>query len=133
MQAPTVWFIPLVSSLCLGLVDPGLIDLHRVGSGGESPVQQDVFQSRAQKVAQRVVTTSMAVKVDQHLDDSGVPCDHFLRLSHLQSDLGKHKVCSGVRKNQQVNCHMTGSYLISYRSASVNSWSSRKASLRSEP
>ncbi len=80
-------FRPLLSGLGLGLVDPGLVDVHRVGPDAEGPVQQDVLQSRTQRLPQGVLTANVTVKVDQHLDDGGVTCDHILRLLHLQSDI----------------------------------------------
>lgn len=75
-----------MSGLGLGLVDPGLVDVHRVGPDAERPVQQDVLQSGTQRLPQDVLAASMTVKVDQHLDDGGVSCDHVLRLLHLQPD-----------------------------------------------
>lgn len=80
-------FRPLVSSLGLGLVDPGLVDVYWVGPDAESSVQQDVLQSRTQRLPQGVLTASVTVKVHQHLDDGGVTCDNVLRLLHLQSDI----------------------------------------------
>lgn len=71
----------------LRLVDPGLVDIYRVGPDTESSVQQDVLQRWTQSLPQGVLTTSVAVKVHQHLDNGGVTCDHFLGLLHLQSDI----------------------------------------------
>lgn len=76
-----------MSRLGLSLVDPGFVDVHWVGPDAQSSVQQDVLQSRTQRLPQGVLTTSVTVKVHQHLDDSGVTCDHILRLLHLQPDI----------------------------------------------
>lgn len=76
-------FRPLLSGLTLGLVDPSLVNVHRVSSDTEGPVQQDVLQSWTQCLPQDVLTASVTVKVHQHLDDGGVTCDHVLRLIHL--------------------------------------------------
>lgn len=97
-----------MASLGLGLVDPGLVDIYRVGPDTESSVQQDVLQRRTQSLPQVVLTASMTVEVDQHLDDSGVTCDHFLGLLHLQSDISREtrrsanaaRECSHVRSSQ---------------------------------
>lgn len=76
-----------MSSLALRLVDPGLVDIDRVGPDAKSFVQQDVLQSRPQRLPQGVLTASVTVKVHQHFDDCGVTGDHIPRLLHLQSDI----------------------------------------------
>ena len=88
-----------MSSLGLGLVDPGLVDLHWVSPNAQSPVQQDVLQSWTQRLPQGVLTTSVAVKVHQHLDDGGVTCDHVLRLLHLQPDIITETCCRLITLN----------------------------------
>ncbi|KAG7218837.1 hypothetical protein INR49_019679, partial [Caranx melampygus] len=79
---------PLGSGLGLSLVDPGLVDVHRVGPDAEGPVLQDILQRWAQDVPQGAMTTSLTVEVHQHPDDSWVSCDHVLRAIDLQSDRG---------------------------------------------
>lgn len=85
----SVWFLfrPLVSSLGLSLVDPGLVDIYWVRPDAEGPVQQDILQCWTQRLTQGVVTSSMTVEVHQHLDNGGVTYDYVLRLLHLQSDM----------------------------------------------
>lgn len=80
-----------MSGLGLGLVDPGLVDFHRVGPDAEGSVQKDILQSRTQRIPQGVLTASMTVKVHQHLDDGGITCDNILRLLYLQSNIITHR------------------------------------------
>lgn len=78
---------PLATSLGLGQVDPGLVDVNWVSPDAEVFIQQDVLQSWSQGVAQGVLTVSVTVEVHQHLDHSWVTCDDILRFLHLQADI----------------------------------------------
>lgn len=74
-----------MASLALSLVDPALVDLHRIYANTECAILQNLTHNWSQYLPQGILATSMTIETHQHLYDCGVPRHYLLRLVHLQS------------------------------------------------
>lgn len=79
-----VLFLPGFSGGRLQLVDPGFVNIHRVGVDAKIFVINDVFDNRRQKLPQGVVASRASVEADHHLDDSGISRHDVLNLVNLR-------------------------------------------------
>lgn len=74
---------PGLAGLRLHLVDPALVDVHRVRLDVERLVVHDLLDDGRQDLPQGVLTPRSSVEAHHHLDDGGVPCDDLLHLVDL--------------------------------------------------
>lgn len=74
---------PGLSSLRLHLVDPTLVDVHRVGLDVQRLVVHDLLDDRCQDLPQRVLSPRTSVEAHHHLDDCRVSRDDLLHLVHF--------------------------------------------------
>ena len=77
---------PGLSGLCLQLVDPGLVDVHRVGVDAQALVLDDLPHHGGQQLPQGILAASATVETHHHLNDCGVPRHNVLNLVHFRPE-----------------------------------------------
>lgn len=81
-----VFTLPGLPSRRLQLVDPGFINIHRIGVDTKTLVLNDVFDHRSQQLSECVVASCTSVEAHHHLDNCWVPCHDVLDLVYFGSE-----------------------------------------------
>lgn len=84
--SPPAFTLPRLPSCRLQLVDPGFVNIHRIGVDAKTLVFNDVFDHRSQQLSECVVASCTSVEAHHHLDNCWVPCHDVLDLVYLGPD-----------------------------------------------